>query len=226
MIDITGGTTVGTAAGVPGATATRADHVPSENAPTEDRVLDAVVACAARWGIDKTTVDDVAREAGVSRATVYRLFPGGKATMVHLTTDREVTALLETLASEVSTCDDVSDALVHLVTGGSRLVAEQPAVAYMRTHEPAALRRFFSFRHLDRILALTAGTLGPSLERFVEPRAARELVTWLTRLVVSYFLNPDPARDLARPDAARELVESHVMPLDDLRARPCGVANP
>ena len=33
---------------------------------------------SARWGLAKTTVEDAAREAGVSRATVYRYFPGGR----------------------------------------------------------------------------------------------------------------------------------------------------
>ena len=41
-----------------------------------DDVLDAAVTCIARVGSQKTTLDDVARTAGCSRATVYRFFPG------------------------------------------------------------------------------------------------------------------------------------------------------
>ena len=41
-----------------------------------DEVLDAAVACIARVGLTKTTLDDVARDAGCARATVYRHFPG------------------------------------------------------------------------------------------------------------------------------------------------------
>jgi len=33
------------------------------------------VTCFARWGTTKTTLDDVAREAGVSRATLYASSP-------------------------------------------------------------------------------------------------------------------------------------------------------
>ena len=43
---------------------------------TAARLLDATVACIARVGVSKTTLDDVAREAGCSRATLYRYFPG------------------------------------------------------------------------------------------------------------------------------------------------------
>jgi hypothetical protein len=67
---ITGGST-GTAPG-------NTDEVAPVLGPAEQRVVDALLACIARWGVSKTTVEDVAREAGISRATIYRLFPGGK----------------------------------------------------------------------------------------------------------------------------------------------------
>lgn len=36
------------------------------------QLVDAAEACIARVGLEKATVDDIAAEAGVSRATVYR----------------------------------------------------------------------------------------------------------------------------------------------------------
>ena len=45
---------------------------------SRERVLAGTYECVARVGIGKTTVEDVARASGVSRATVYRLFPGGR----------------------------------------------------------------------------------------------------------------------------------------------------
>ncbi len=47
------------------------------NPEVRERLLQATYDCVARWGLAKTTVEDAAREAGVSRATVYRYFPGG-----------------------------------------------------------------------------------------------------------------------------------------------------
>ena len=43
---------------------------------TRQRILEATYACVARWGLAKTTIEDAAREASVSRATIYRSFPG------------------------------------------------------------------------------------------------------------------------------------------------------
>src|SRR6266480_3302827 len=37
----------------------------------EERILDAVTILLVRWGYRKTTIDDVAREAGVGKGTIY-----------------------------------------------------------------------------------------------------------------------------------------------------------
>ena len=56
--------------------ATRSSPRPAE--ALEDRLVAAMLECIGRWGVAKTTADDIARAAGVSRATLYRAFPGGK----------------------------------------------------------------------------------------------------------------------------------------------------
>ena len=43
-----------------------------------ERLVDAAEACFDRLGVASTTVEDVAREAQVSRNTVYRYFAGGR----------------------------------------------------------------------------------------------------------------------------------------------------
>ena len=44
-------------------------------ADTRERVLDAALGCIEREGLAATSVEDVARAASVSRATIYRHFP-------------------------------------------------------------------------------------------------------------------------------------------------------
>lgn len=53
-----------------------------------DRILDALATLIARWGYGKTTVDDVAREAGVAKGTVYLHWPT-KGAMLHALIERE-----------------------------------------------------------------------------------------------------------------------------------------
>src|SRR6478672_1579101 len=36
-----------------------------------ERILDAAAALIMRWGYNKTTIDDIARQAGVAKGTIY-----------------------------------------------------------------------------------------------------------------------------------------------------------
>ena len=47
-----------------------------------ERLLDAAQTCFERIGLSKTTIEDVAREAKVSRSTVYRYFDGREGLIV------------------------------------------------------------------------------------------------------------------------------------------------
>lgn len=50
-----------------------------QDKPLREHILDAVETCFARYGIQKTTLTDIAEEVGVSRMTVYRQFKDRQA---------------------------------------------------------------------------------------------------------------------------------------------------
>ena len=43
-----------------------------------DVILDATKVAIERWGVERLTINDVCDAAKISRATLYRAFPGGK----------------------------------------------------------------------------------------------------------------------------------------------------
>lgn len=45
------------------------------DAEIENRIIDATVRCFHRFGIHKTSMDDIAKAAKVARPTIYRYFP-------------------------------------------------------------------------------------------------------------------------------------------------------
>ena len=64
-----------------------------DRSSTRVRIVDGALRCLARQGIAKTTVDDIARAAGLSRATAYRTFPRGKEGILAAVVETEVARL-------------------------------------------------------------------------------------------------------------------------------------
>src|SRR5437868_14654215 len=83
-----------------------------------DRILDGALACVARVGVAKTTLDDVAREAGCARATVYRSFPGRLA-LFRALLEREVAALGARALDAAGEAETLADAVAAVILVGA-----------------------------------------------------------------------------------------------------------
>jgi AcrR family transcriptional regulator len=54
----------------------------------EERILDAAASCVIAYGVDRVTLAEIARRAGISRPTVYRRFPDTRSILAALLTAR------------------------------------------------------------------------------------------------------------------------------------------
>lgn len=178
----------------------------------ERRVLDAALRCLARWGVAKTSLDDIAREAGVSRATVYRAFPGGKETVLDAVVGDELARFSTELGSRLAGAEDVEDLLVEGVAFASRTLTDHHALQYLLAHEPEQVLPHVSFGRFDQVLAGASHLVAPHLARFVGAELALRTGEWVTRLVLSYTLSPSPFYDLTDLDDARRFVRTYVLP--------------
>lgn len=174
--------------------------------------MSAALRCIGRWGVAKSTLDDIAREAGCSRATLYRLVPGGKAALLERVARSELQRLLASLESVIGEAATLHDALSGGLCATSAFINESEALRTIVAHEPELVLSFLAFDRLDPILAASAEVLGPQLERFVDASLAAELIEWCARLVFSYVLEPSAFVDLARPDHIEALVSAYLMP--------------
>ena len=67
---------------MPASTAAAAVPDDTKTQPVRERLLDAAEGCLAQFGPQKTSMEDVARAAGMSRATVYRYFENRDALLL------------------------------------------------------------------------------------------------------------------------------------------------
>ncbi len=178
----------------------------------ESRVVAGALACIARWGVAKTTLDDIAREAGCSRATVYRLVPGGKGSLVQLVGQHEVARLLGIVTSRVDAADDLEEMLVEAIGTAARFIADNEALQNLVRHEPETLLPFLAFDRLGPILDATSAFLTPYFSRHLDPETAGEVIEWAARLVLSYSFTPSGTIDLTEAVDVRRIVRSHLLP--------------
>ncbi|MDA8341688.1 MAG: TetR/AcrR family transcriptional regulator [Actinomycetota bacterium] len=175
-------------------------------------IVGAALRCIARHGISKTTVDDVAGEAGVSRATIYRVFPGGKDAVLAAVSDTEMARLFSAIGVEMGEAEDLTEVLVAGIAGSSRFLEEHQAIGYLLAYEPEVVLRRLAFDACDELLAVATGFVAPYLARWMSMEEARRIAEWGVRIVLSYLVAPAPGIRLSDPVAARHVVETFVLP--------------
>src|SRR3954453_10273988 len=104
----------------------------------DQRIITATLRCVGRWGVAKTTLDDIAREAGCGRATIYRAFPGGKQGLLNATLQHELQRAVATIDAAVRDLDSLEEVLVVGTTTAARLILEHEPLIYLLAHEPIA----------------------------------------------------------------------------------------
>lgn len=91
---------------------------PSRRRDRANRILDAASALILRWGYDKTTIDDIARQAAVAKGTIYLHWKTREALFQALVM-REALAAIEDLRQHLS--DDPEGATLYSVLRHSAL---------------------------------------------------------------------------------------------------------
>ncbi len=176
------------------------------------RIVDGALACLGRQGIAKTTVDDIARAAGLSRATVYRTFPRGRDGILAAVVETEVARLFSALAVAMGEATDLEDVLVAGMVESARRLRTHGALTYLLEHEPGSVLPYLTFGELDRLLLVAGDLAAPFFARWLEPEQASRAAEWAVRIVMAYCANPAPGTDLTVSAQTRALVRHFVLP--------------
>lgn len=181
--------------------------------PLEDRIVEAMLECIGRWGIAKTTADDIARAAGISRATLYRAFPGGKEVAFEALVRHETSRFFQVVTGRLDDAATLEDLLVIGIVEAARFLTEHHALGYVLAHEPERVLPAFAFHRLDRSLAIATAFTAPHLRRFVaDPDDAAVKAELVVRILLSYAIDPSPMLDLTDDTSVRRFVATYLVP--------------
>jgi len=195
----------------------------SDQSPHRVRIIDGTLVCLARHGSAKTTVDDIARESGVSRATVYRAFPGGRDEILGAVVDTEMARLFSALGVRLGNADDLGAALVGGIVVASTRLRDHVALHFLVDHEPGIILGHLAFADSDRLLSIASKFTAPFLARWMSPDEAERVAEWAARIVLSYAIAPSTHLDPCDEADATRLVTTFMLPgIEALRSAASG----
>jgi AcrR family transcriptional regulator len=176
-----------------------------------ERILEATYACGARYGLTKTTVEDVAREAGLARATVYRHFPGGKDELIRETISWEVARFFGRLADAVAGAGTFEALVEEALLFAHAAIEEHVVLQKILETEP---ERLLPQLHLDtaRVRGWITAFIVPVLpaDRLPDGVTVNEAADYVSRMVLS-FIGTQGRWDLRDRAQVRELVQTEIL---------------
>jgi AcrR family transcriptional regulator len=182
---------------------------------SRERVLVGTFECIARFGIAKTTMEDAARASGVSRATVYRLFPGGREELLRDTVAWEMARFFAHLGTELGPMPDFETFLERALPLAREEVLAHAVLQKVLETEPDRLIPLITVEQ-HHVISYIASYFLPLLERDREAGLVREGVDlprsaeYVARMALSLIASPG-RHDLEDPDEVRRLVRDELL---------------
>ncbi|HWC79763.1 MAG TPA: helix-turn-helix domain-containing protein [Pseudonocardiaceae bacterium] len=181
------------------------------------RIMDAALAEYLAHGLRRTSVDDVARAAGLGRATVYRRF-ATRDELVQAVLVREGRRYFAELAAATESLPSLADRLVEGFVVGVRNARRQPLLSRLISTETrdalpqltvdggplfAVLREFLVHQYLT-------SAEGAGQTHGKRPQQVAEVIV---RLGVSLVLTPQSSLPLEDDEAMREFARTFLAPM-------------
>lgn len=178
-----------------------------------ERIADAALRCISTSGVSDTSVEAIAVEAGLGRATVYRHFPGGRAELLLAAGHRELERFAAVLGPQCDRTETIEDLLVVAVHGTSRALRTSGPIQELLEREPEIVLPHLGFDRMPDVFIVATDLMRPHLRRFfADDRSIERVAEWIARIVLSHQMSPSTDVDLDDPAAVRAYVRQFVLP--------------
>jgi TetR/AcrR family transcriptional repressor of uid operon len=176
---------------------------------TSQRILDAALTEAAAVGLQRITVEDVVRRAGVSRMTAYRRYPR-RDDLVEALVRRETQRFLGAVADAIERVEDPEEGVAEAFIAAVSFAREHPILRRAARSEPAPIA--------DSVELLTMGSA--FIANYIhgdQPGAPAQQVRWVAdvfaRLFFTYISMPPTDPDFGDDAELRRFAHEVLTPM-------------
>lgn len=188
-------------------------------APADDATAIAVTDAALRqfelFGLARTTMEDIARRAKVSRVTVYRRF-ASKDALIEAVLIRELQRFLADLDRAIEPLEDPESRMVEGFVFTLEAARSHRLLQRLLESEPEMLLPHLTVQGAPFIGAARDFLAARTARELDDGRDEQELLTVaevVVRLILSFLLTPQASVDLDDPDAARAFARRYMGPI-------------
>ena len=185
---------------------------------TSARVLDAAYEQFCRKGIRSSTMEDVARRAGVSRITVYRRF-STKDELVEQLVRREYRRYFDQFVIDIKDAKTAADRVVLGFVSSLRTIRGNALISGLMVEEPTSL--------VPSIIGEGGRVLTATVRQFVAGQLRREqgagnvaaevdvdlVAELMVRMSTSFLITPSDVVDLADDKQLADLARRFLVPM-------------
>ncbi|RNL80837.1 TetR/AcrR family transcriptional regulator [Nocardioides marmorisolisilvae] len=185
---------------------------------TSHRVLDAAYEQFCRRGIRSSTMEDVAKRAGVSRITVYRRF-STKDVLVEQLVRREYRRYFDQFVLDIRDARTAADRVVLGFVSSLRTIRSNELISTLMIEEPSSL--------VPSIIGDGGRVLTATVRGFVAGQLRREqaagnvatdtdvdlVAELMVRMSTSFLITPSDVVDLADDEQLADLARRFLVPM-------------
>ena len=146
-----------------------------EKQTIREKLMAAGRACFLRYGLKKTTIEDLTGPAGIAKASFYLFFDSKEALYVELFMDEMPAMINRLLDASFRATSDTREALIRLMKAIVHEI-EANEMSRMMLDDPSELEKLAGALDYPAILAQTATLFAPLIEAFAEAQARGDII--------------------------------------------------
>lgn len=182
---------------------------PKSDIEAKDRLCKAALACVKRNGFDKTTMSDIAREAGVARPTLYKHFKS-KTAIFFAAIDSVAFTFAESVVNHAKGFATIEDRIIETIIFVVTKLPQHQYLSLALENDCAAVLRARAFSD-DETLIFSQMTAAPLIE--IQPDLADqgvEISEIMSRFAISVILFP--GKYSTDHQGLRQLIRKRILP--------------